>query len=127
MKKGFTLIELIVVIAIIGVLSTLVINNLNDARVRARDAKRKEELSSLKTALRMYYNDHQAYPDNLENFSADYIKVVPEYDSYAPDEDSDGFTLQVTLENLSDPDLTTSQTRCLGAADGSTDYVVCED
>src|SRR3989304_7925641 len=61
-KKGFTLIELIVVISIIGVLSTLIINNLNDARSRARDTKRKQELSGLKIALRLYYNDYQTYP-----------------------------------------------------------------
>ena len=127
-NKGFTLIELIVVIAIIGTLTGLIINNLNDARARARDAKRKQDLTSLKTALRLYYNDNQTYPVNLTGFSGDYIKVMPEYKpgSYAQTDSGNGFTIKVTLENLSDPDLATSQARCPGA-DAITDYVVCAD
>lgn len=128
MKKGFTLIELIVVIAIIGTLAGLIVNNLNDARLRARDAKRKQELNSLKTALRLYYNDNQTYPPNLAVDLTDYIKVMPEYksDSYALTDSGNVFTVKVTLENLSDPDLAGSQTRCPGSHD-DTDYVVCAD
>lgn len=62
MKRGFTLIELLVTITIIGVLAALVTANLSDARSRARDAKIKQNLVQLKTALRLYYNDYQAYP-----------------------------------------------------------------
>ena len=125
-KKGFTLIELIVVIAIIGTLTGLIVNNLNDARARARDAKRKQDLGSFKTALRLYYNDNQTYPLDLSVDLTDYIKVMPEYDTYTQDDSGNGFTIKVTLENLSDPDLTTSQTRCDGV-DAATDYVVCAD
>lgn len=60
--RGFTLIELLVVISIIGVLATLVITNLNEARARARDVSIKQNLSQLKTALRLYYNDYNKYP-----------------------------------------------------------------
>jgi len=125
-KKGFTLIELIVVIAIIGTLTGLIVNNLNDARARARDAKRKSELVSLKTALRLYYNDNQSYPLDLSVDLTEYIKVMPENTTYSQDDSGDGFTLKVTLENLSDPDLTASQTRCTGIHE-ATDYVVCAD
>lgn len=59
---GFTLIELLVVISIIGVLATLVIANLNEARTRARDSSRKQNLTQLKTALQLYYNDFKGYP-----------------------------------------------------------------
>lgn len=124
--KGFTLIELIVVIAIIGTLTGLIVNNLNDARARARDAKRKQELGSLKIALRLYYNDNQGYPTDLTGDLSDYIKVMPEYTTYSQDDSGDGFTLKVTLENLSDPDLATSQTRCPGTHE-DTDYVICAD
>lgn len=123
---GFTLIELIVVISIIGVLSTLIINNLNDARTRARDAKRKQELSGLKTALRLYYNDYQTYPVNLDNFPTIYMKQLPEFYYYSQADSGDGFSLKVTLENPSDQDLTGSQARCPGVHE-TTDYVVCED
>ena len=61
---GFTLIEMLVVISIIGILATLVAANLNSARSRARDAQRKSDLKNIETALRIYYNDHQSYPAN---------------------------------------------------------------
>lgn len=60
--QGFTLVELLVVITIIGVLATLIIANFSTARARARDARRKNDLQQIKTALRLYYNDFQRYP-----------------------------------------------------------------
>ena len=59
---GFTLVELLVVVAIIGVLTSLLVVNYQSARERARDAQRKSDFRSLKTALRLYYNDFQEYP-----------------------------------------------------------------
>ena len=61
-RSGFTLIELLVVISILGVLASLIVTNLNDSRARARDARKKQNLQAMKTALRLYYNDYQAYP-----------------------------------------------------------------
>jgi prepilin-type N-terminal cleavage/methylation domain-containing protein len=59
---GFTLIELLVTISIIGILSTLLLSNINTARERARDAQRKSDLKNIQTALRLYYNDKGKYP-----------------------------------------------------------------
>lgn len=63
-QSGFTLIELLVVITILGVLATLLIANFSTARARARDARRKNDVQALKTALRIYYNDFQRYPQD---------------------------------------------------------------
>jgi general secretion pathway protein G len=63
-QKGFTLIEMLVVISIIGLLATLVAANLNSARSRARDAERKSDMKNIQTALRIYYNDNGRYPAN---------------------------------------------------------------
>jgi general secretion pathway protein G len=63
-QKGFTLIEMLVVISIIGILATLVAANLNSARSRARDAERKSDMKNIQTALRIYYNDNGRYPAN---------------------------------------------------------------
>ncbi len=61
-QKGFTLIELLVVIAIIGLLSTLAVVSLNNARTKARDAKRASDIKSIQTALELYYVDNDIYP-----------------------------------------------------------------
>lgn len=60
--KGFSLIELLVVISIIGLLSGLMITNLVGARARARDARLKGELDSVKKALALYQVQYGAYP-----------------------------------------------------------------
>lgn len=52
--KGFSLIELLVVISIISLLSTLSTISLDNARQKARDARRQGDISTLRTAIEMY-------------------------------------------------------------------------
>ncbi|MFA6304453.1 MAG: type II secretion system protein [Patescibacteria group bacterium] len=56
-KKGFTLIELLVVIAIIGLLSTLAVVSLNNARSKARDARRVSDLKTIQSAIELMKAD----------------------------------------------------------------------
>ena len=62
-QKGFTLIELLVVIAIIGLLSTMAVVALNNARQKSRDAKRVADVKQIQTALEMYFNSCNQYPE----------------------------------------------------------------
>lgn len=64
MKRGFTLIELIVVIAIIGVLLTISLAGIGNARVRSRDARRIADIRTIQSALEMHaFNDvSRSYP-----------------------------------------------------------------
>ncbi|MCL5434895.1 MAG: type II secretion system protein GspG [Patescibacteria group bacterium] len=61
-KKGFTLVELLIVVAIIGVLATLLMVNFVGVRQRARDAQRKSDLRQIQSALEIYRADNSAYP-----------------------------------------------------------------
>ena len=61
-QSAFTLIELLVVISIIGILSTLSVVALNNARSKARDARRLSDIKQINLALELYYNETGVYP-----------------------------------------------------------------
>lgn len=60
---GFTLFELLVAISIIGILVSIGMASYSAAQKRARDARRKEDLKTLQTALEQYYSVAGAYPN----------------------------------------------------------------
>jgi general secretion pathway protein G len=60
--KGFTLVELIIVIMIIGILAATMLPKVMGGPARARDAQRKANLAAITTALELYYTDNEAYP-----------------------------------------------------------------
>ena len=60
-QNGFTLVELLVAISIVGLLAALVLTPLNDASLLARDAKRKASLDQVRTALQLYYNRYDTF------------------------------------------------------------------
>lgn len=62
-SSGFTLVELMVVISIIGMMSSILYVNYNDAREQARDKVRMTDLKSLQLAIETYKAQHGRYPD----------------------------------------------------------------
>ena len=62
-RKGFTLVELLVVISIIGILVGVVAVNSNAARRQSRDAKRKADIQNVAGALELYRAEHHFYPN----------------------------------------------------------------
>ncbi len=140
-QGGFTLIELLVAISIIGVLTAVLVANMVGVRERGNDAKKKNDLRQFKTALRLFYNDFQSYPDNDEfptylthggsftnGSGVVYMKDLPEgvsYDSVG----GDTFLISVELDNAGDEDICLSATRCgQSCTEGtSTTYYECAD
>lgn len=67
LSKGFTLVELLIVIALLGVIATIVIAAINpiEQAARARDASYKADASQLISAIQRYYVSHNEYPWNV--------------------------------------------------------------
>ncbi len=63
-KQGFTFIEILVVITIIGVLTLVGTTNFAVVNKKARDGKRQGDLEQIKAALEMYRTDVKAYPNS---------------------------------------------------------------
>jgi prepilin-type N-terminal cleavage/methylation domain-containing protein len=62
LQRGFTIIELLIVIAIIAILAGLVLNNFQGAQAKARDTQRVTRLNAIHTKLEEYYNEANSYP-----------------------------------------------------------------
>jgi general secretion pathway protein G len=69
-QDGFTLIELMVVILIIGLLATIVVQNLRSATDKAKRVKAEADISQLKSALDRYYLDAGSYPTSDQGLPA---------------------------------------------------------
>lgn len=65
-KKGFTLIEMLIVIAIIGILSSIVLVGLGPVQRRGRDARRISDLRQVQNALELYFNKCGYYPGGAQ-------------------------------------------------------------
>jgi general secretion pathway protein G len=77
-EKGFTLIELMVVIAIIGILVSMAVPTYRTIVVRAKETVLKQNLATLRDVIDQYYADKGKYPDSLETLaSAGYLRHLP--------------------------------------------------
>ena len=69
-EQGFTLIELMVVILIIGLLATIVVQNLRGATDKAKRVKAQADIAQIKSGLDRYYLDAGSYPTSGQGLSA---------------------------------------------------------
>ena len=82
-QRGFTLLELMVVLAILGVLITIAQPNLKKSVIRAREVVLLENLFQMREAIDQYYSDNGKYPVlltdliNTQERSKGYLRDVP--------------------------------------------------
>ena len=77
-ERGFTLVELMIVMAVIGILLTIAIPAYLQAIKKAKEAVLKEDLHTMRTAIDQYTVDKEKAPQGLDDLvQAGYLKVVP--------------------------------------------------
>lgn len=68
-SSGFSLIEILIVVGMIGIMVSVILVNITSIRERAADAKKIQKLEQFMFALRMYYNDNKEYPRATPGYS----------------------------------------------------------
>jgi len=117
-NKGFTLMELLIVMAILGLLATIGLGSFRSSQIKGRDAQRKSDLSQIQKALEMYYNDYSGYPETLPAGGSSwldatkrtlYMKEVPKDPKdpaqkylYQQKNNGTSYALYATVENTND-------------------------
>ncbi len=78
MKRGFTLVEILIVMTIIGILLSIVIPQYKNSIIKAKEAVLKENLFQIRDSISKYYKDKNKYPASLEDLViAKYLRSVP--------------------------------------------------
>ncbi len=108
-SAGFTLIELVIVMAIIMILLTMAVSQYAGAVRHAREAALKEDLQTMRTAIDSYTMDKQKAPQSLDDLVQDgYLKAIPEdpitrsKDTWVPDTSDAMYSIDETESGITD-------------------------
>jgi general secretion pathway protein G len=108
-EAGFTLVELIIVMAIISILLLLAIPNFKTDIKRAKEAVLKEDLQTMRMAIDSYTMDKQKAPQSLDDLVQEgYLKTIPEdpmthaKDTWVPDTSDAMYSIDETEPGITD-------------------------
>lgn len=103
-SKGFTLIELMVVISIIALLSSIVLASINSARNRAVETSLIQTVKSFQTALELFKNEKGYYPGGVNRTISSFSSSnLPGYSSILKTGDFQNFSKYINLDTAFDP------------------------
>ena len=118
-KTGFTLVELLVVMAIIAILTVITLGSFTESQKKSRDGARKANLKSLSEAINLYYADTGSFPSEasvtfggeLKRGTTIYMKKIPSEETsgvsnldYQVSTTGKSFRVYTNLENDKDRD-----------------------
>ncbi|RNC68730.1 MAG: prepilin-type N-terminal cleavage/methylation domain-containing protein [Desulfuromonadales bacterium] len=77
-RKGFTLIELMIVVTIIGILASIAVPSYKWSLIKAREAVLRENLHTIRSAIDQFYADQGKYPDDIKEIvDKKYLHDIP--------------------------------------------------
>jgi general secretion pathway protein G len=77
-RRGFTFVEMLIVVSIIGILATIALPSFQTAVIRAKEAALKENLFVLRDVIDQFYSDQEKYPSTLADLvEKRYLRRVP--------------------------------------------------
>ncbi len=100
-QDGFTLIEIMVVVVILGILAAIVVPNIMDAPDKARITKAKQDLRVIESALDLYKLDNFNYPSSQQGLEA--LVMQPSGDPPAPNWKPGGYIKSLPKDPWGNP------------------------